>query len=92
MSSVTSTWPSQYFDAPIPIVGTEIFFVIFLAKSSTTHSTTIAKTPDLEIATASSKILFLWTKFFPFILKFIEDCGMYMILSIQKNFQTCVYY
>ena len=44
--------------APIPIVGTGTFSVIFLAKSSTTHSTTMAKTPELETALASSNIFF----------------------------------
>ena len=28
ISSVTSIWPSQCMDAPIPIVGIETFFVI----------------------------------------------------------------
>ena len=42
-------------DAPIPIVGTEIFSVIFLAKLSIIHSRIIAKTPELEISKASSE-------------------------------------
>ena len=50
MSSVTSIWPSQYLDAPIPIVGTETLFVIFFAKLSTTHSITIANAPEFERA------------------------------------------
>ena len=29
-SSITSICPSQYLDAPMPMVGTETFFVIFL--------------------------------------------------------------
>ena len=66
ISSVTSIWPSQCLEAPIPIVGIEIFFVIFFAKFSITHSTTIAKAPELEMASASSKICFFWLKFFPF--------------------------
>ena len=39
-------------DAPIPIVGIEIFFVISLAKFSITHSIIIPKAPALEIAKA----------------------------------------
>ena len=62
MSSVTSICPSQYLDAPIPIVGTEMLYVIFLAKLSTTHSITTANTPDFEMATASSKIFFFLNK------------------------------
>ena len=58
ISSVTSIWPSQYLDAPIPIVGTETLLVIFFAKLYTTHSTTIANTPEFERAMASSKICF----------------------------------
>ena len=58
ISSITRIWPSQCFDAPMPIVGTETLFVIFLAKSSTTHSTTIEKTPELETAIASFNIFF----------------------------------
>ena len=33
-SSNTKTWPSQYFEAPIPIVGIEIFSVIILGHSN----------------------------------------------------------
>ena len=58
MSSVTSICPSQYLEAPIPIVGTVTSLVILLAKFSTTHSIIIAKTPESEIALASSKIIF----------------------------------
>ena len=58
ISSVTSIWPSQYPEAPMPIVGIETLFVIFLAKFSTTHSIIMAKTPELEIASASLKICF----------------------------------
>ena len=61
-SSVTRICPSQYLEAPIPIVGIEIFFVISLANLSTTHSIIIPKAPDLEIAIASFKILFLEIK------------------------------
>ena len=59
ISSLTNIWPSQYLEAPIPIVGTLTLFVILFAKSSTTHSIIIAKTPEFETATASSKIFFL---------------------------------
>ena len=58
ISSITNICPSQYFDAPIPIVGTEIFFVINLARFSITHSIIIANAPELEIAVASSRIFF----------------------------------
>ena len=54
MSSVTNICPSQYFDAPMPIVGTEILLVILFAKLSTTHSITIVNTPAFDRATASS--------------------------------------
>ena len=75
ISSVTSIWPSQCIDAPIPIVGIETLFVIFFAKFSGTHSITIANAPELETAIASSKIFFFSTKFFPLVLKLIEVCG-----------------
>ena len=65
----------EYDDAPMPIVGIEIVFVIFLAKLSTTHSITIAKAPDLEREMASCKIFFLSFSFFPFILNLLDVCG-----------------
>ena len=45
-SSNTKTWPSQYFEAPIPIVGIEIFSVITLAVSAVTHSNKTALAPS----------------------------------------------
>ena len=47
----------------MPIVGIETLFVIFLAKFSTTHSIIMAKTPELEIASASFKIFFFGQNF-----------------------------
>ena len=74
-SSVTRIWPSQYLDAPIPIVGIEIFAVIFFANFSITHSIIIAKAPALEISIASLKIFLLSMEFFPLALKFLEVWG-----------------
>ena len=47
------------------MVGMDISLEIFLAKFSTTHSITIAKAPELDTDTASSRIFFLSTKFLP---------------------------
>ena len=40
-SSVTKTWPSQYTDEPIPIVGIFNFWVMSFAISDFTHSKTL---------------------------------------------------
>jgi len=61
---VTSICPSQYLDAPIPMVGIEMLLVICFANDSTTHSITKAKAPEFDIDIASLKILFLSFKFF----------------------------
>ena len=44
-SSVTKTCPSQYTEAPIPIVGILIVFVISFARELSIHSKTIPNTP-----------------------------------------------
>ena len=59
MSSVTRICPSQYFPAPIPIVGADTLLVIFLPKLSLTASITIEKTPAEEILLASVIIFFI---------------------------------
>jgi hypothetical protein len=63
-SSVTRTWPSQLTDAPIPIVGIFIVFVISFASELSTHSNTIEKTPNSSKILASCKRFFLSAIFF----------------------------
>ena len=72
---MTKTWPSQLFEAPIPIVGILIFLVIFFAKLLSTHSKTIENTPASSKSLESLKIIFLSAFSFPLNLKFFADCG-----------------
>ena len=50
MSSVTNICPSQNLEDPIPIVGIQSFFVIFLAQWDVKHSNTIEKAPAFSIS------------------------------------------
>ena len=73
-SSNTKTWPSQYFEAPIPIVGIEIFSVISLAVSVVTHSNNTAFAPSVSDSFAKSNKFFFYLLVFPktlILLKFL---------------------
>jgi hypothetical protein len=48
MSCQTRTWPDVDIPLPMPIVGTEICSVTFMASSCGTHSITIEKHPASE--------------------------------------------
>ena len=49
MSSVTSIWPSQCEEEPIPIVGILKFFVINFDAFGVIHSSIIEKAPAFSI-------------------------------------------
>ena len=75
-SSVTSTWPSQWTDDPIPIVGIFKDWVIFFVVAAFTHSKTIANTPLLWSRRASLINCFVSLVDLPFYLNFpLVDWG-----------------
>ena len=89
MSSVTKIWPSQYLDAPIPIVGMEIEFVIFFANLSNTHSMTMANTPDFDKDFASSKIICSCEKLLPCIfLDILEETNLNSAIRFLTPMET----
>lgn len=65
MSSVTSIWPSQLGEAPIPIVGMFISVVMVSASWAGTHSSTTAKAPASATALASFSTLLASASSFP---------------------------
>ena len=69
-SSVTSTCPSQWEEAPIPIVGIFKDLVICLANEVSTHSRTIENTPANSNRLASFKSIFLSFVFLPLWINF----------------------
>ena len=58
-SSKTKICPSQLFEAPIPMVGILICFVIAFASELSMHSNTIEKTPAVSSNFASFNIFSL---------------------------------
>ena len=61
---MTNIWPSQYCEAPIPIVGILMVLVINLANELSTHSRTIKKLQLILRVSHHSKFYFAQNFFF----------------------------
>ena len=85
ISSITKTWPSQYFDDPMPIVGIDNALVIFFEAAAVIHSRTINFDPAFSSFLARLTNTSISDLFFPTLFILLKSLNFWGVTPMCET-------